>query len=82
MFQNKYTRDNLAEVLRSYGINPTHQRIEHFEHAPTFLLLKRKGLGSTHALRAVLLPVAHRLLERFQRRLELLERVRREPALA
>ena len=28
MFQNKYTRDNLAEVLRSYGINPTHQRIE------------------------------------------------------
>ena len=28
MFQNRYTRDNLAEVLRSYGINPTHQRIE------------------------------------------------------
>ena len=28
MFQNKYTRDNLAEVLRSHGINPTHQRIE------------------------------------------------------
>ena len=24
----KYTRDNLAEVLRSRGINPTHQRIE------------------------------------------------------
>ena len=23
-----YTRDNLAEVLRRYGINPTHQRIE------------------------------------------------------
>src|SRR5262245_46840152 len=28
MSQNKYARDNLAEVLRSYGINPTHQRIE------------------------------------------------------
>ena len=28
MFQNKYTRDNLAEVLRGHGINPTHQRIE------------------------------------------------------
>jgi Fur family transcriptional regulator, iron response regulator len=24
----KYTRDNLAEVLRGRGINPTHQRIE------------------------------------------------------
>ena len=23
-----YTRDNLAEVLRGHGINPTHQRIE------------------------------------------------------
>jgi Fur family iron response transcriptional regulator len=23
-----YTRDNLAEVLRQHGINPTHQRIE------------------------------------------------------
>jgi len=28
MLQNKYTRDNLAEVLRGYGITPTHQRIE------------------------------------------------------
>ena len=28
MFQNKYTRDNLAAVLRGRGINPTHQRIE------------------------------------------------------
>ncbi len=28
MFRNKYTRDNLAEALRSHGINPTHQRIE------------------------------------------------------
>jgi Fur family iron response transcriptional regulator len=28
MFENKYTRDNLAEVLRRHGINPTHQRIE------------------------------------------------------
>ena len=28
MFRNKYRRDNLAEVLRSHGINPTHQRIE------------------------------------------------------
>ena len=28
MFQNNYTRDNLAEVLRSHDINPTHQRIE------------------------------------------------------
>src|SRR5512134_1818874 len=24
----QYTRDNLAEVLRRHGINPTHQRIE------------------------------------------------------
>ncbi len=24
----KYTRDNLADLLRQYGINPTHQRIE------------------------------------------------------
>src|SRR6476620_4746386 len=24
----QYTRDNLAEVLRAHGINPTHQRIE------------------------------------------------------
>jgi Fur family transcriptional regulator, iron response regulator len=23
-----YTRDNLAEILRAHGINPTHQRIE------------------------------------------------------
>ena len=28
MFTSQYTRDNLAEVLRSCGINPTHQRIE------------------------------------------------------
>jgi len=28
MLKNKYTRDNLAEVLRGHGINPTHQRIE------------------------------------------------------
>lgn len=28
MFGNRYTRDNLAEVLRGHGINPTHQRIE------------------------------------------------------
>lgn len=28
MFENKYTRDNLAEVLRGHAINPTHQRIE------------------------------------------------------
>jgi len=28
MLQDQYTRDNLAEVLRSHGINPTHQRIE------------------------------------------------------
>ncbi len=28
MAETKYTRDNLAEVLRSHGINPTHQRIE------------------------------------------------------
>ncbi len=24
----QYTRDNLAEVLRRHGVNPTHQRIE------------------------------------------------------
>ena len=28
MMRNNYTRDNLAEVLRGRGINPTHQRIE------------------------------------------------------
>ena len=28
MFENKYTRDNLADLLRSHAINPTHQRIE------------------------------------------------------
>ena len=28
MFENKYKRDNLAEVLRGRGINPTQQRIE------------------------------------------------------
>lgn len=28
MAEFKYTRDNLAEVLRSHGVNPTHQRIE------------------------------------------------------
>src|SRR5476649_2335253 len=28
MFESKYVRDNLAEVLRGHGINPTHQRIE------------------------------------------------------
>jgi len=28
MLKNKYTRDNLAAVLRHHGITPTHQRIE------------------------------------------------------
>ncbi len=28
MLRHKYTRDNLAEVLRGHDINPTHQRIE------------------------------------------------------
>jgi Fur family iron response transcriptional regulator len=28
MVQIKYTRDNLAEVLRGHDISPTHQRIE------------------------------------------------------
>jgi Fur family iron response transcriptional regulator len=28
MFESKYNRENLAEVLRGHGINPTHQRIE------------------------------------------------------
>jgi Fur family iron response transcriptional regulator len=28
MGTGKYTRDNLAGLLRQYGINPTHQRIE------------------------------------------------------
>src|SRR6188508_2893713 len=28
MQKHQYTRDNLADVLRSHGINPTHQRIE------------------------------------------------------
>src|SRR5262245_53232270 len=28
MMAKRYTRDNLADVLRAHGINPTHQRIE------------------------------------------------------
>ncbi len=28
MFEANYTRDNLSELLRGHGINPTHQRIE------------------------------------------------------
>lgn len=28
MMTRPYTRDNLADVLRGHGINPTHQRIE------------------------------------------------------
>ena len=28
MMADRYTRDNLAEVLRAHDINPTHQRIE------------------------------------------------------
>ena len=28
MLENKYTRENLPEVLRARGITPTHQRIE------------------------------------------------------
>ena len=28
MLKNKYTRDNLAAVLRTHDITPTHQRIE------------------------------------------------------
>jgi Fur family iron response transcriptional regulator len=28
MLTNEYARDNLADVLRVHGINPTHQRIE------------------------------------------------------
>ena len=28
MLKNKYTRDNLAAVLRAHDITPTHQRIE------------------------------------------------------
>jgi Fur family iron response transcriptional regulator len=28
MSETSYNRDNLAELLRSHGINPTHQRIE------------------------------------------------------
>jgi Fur family iron response transcriptional regulator len=48
MFQNKYRRDNLADVLRSHGINPTHQRIEiahaifsHGEHLSADQILAR-----------------------------------------
>ena len=28
MEKQSYTRDNMADLLRSHGINPTHQRIE------------------------------------------------------
>jgi Fur family iron response transcriptional regulator len=28
MQKHHYTRDNMADLLRSHGINPTHQRIE------------------------------------------------------
>ena len=48
MLRNKYQRDNLAEVLRSHGINRTHQRIEiahaifaHGEHLSADQILAR-----------------------------------------
>ena len=48
MVRNKYTRDNLAEVLRGHDISPTHQRIEiahaifsHGEHLSADQILAR-----------------------------------------
>ena len=49
MFENKYTRDNLAEVLRNRGINPTHQRIE-IAHA---IFSRREHLSADQILALV-----------------------------
>lgn len=44
-----YTRDNLADVLRGHGINPTHQRIE-IAHA---LFSRREHLSADRILAIV-----------------------------
>ena len=49
MFENKFNRDNLAEVLRSRGITPTHQRIE-IAHA---IFSRREHLSADRILALV-----------------------------
>ena len=49
MFENKFNRDNLAEVLRSRSITPTHQRIE-IAHA---IFSRREHLSADRILALV-----------------------------
>jgi len=49
MLENRYNRDNLAEVLRSRGITPTHQRIE-IAHA---IFSRREHLSADRILALV-----------------------------
>ena len=49
MFENKISRDNLAEVLRGRGIMPTHQRIE-IAHA---IFSRREHLSADRILALV-----------------------------
>ncbi len=49
MFENKISRDNLAEILRGHGITPTHQRIE-IAHA---IFSRREHLSADRILALV-----------------------------
>ena len=49
MKQHAYTRENMAELLRSHGINPTHQRIE-IAHA---LLSRQQHLSADQIMAIV-----------------------------
>jgi len=49
MKQQTYTRENMAALLRSHGINPTHQRIE-IAHA---LFSKQQHLSADKIMRIV-----------------------------
>ena len=49
MKQYAYTRENMAELLRSHGINPTHQRIE-IAHA---LLSRQQHLSADQIMAIV-----------------------------
>ncbi len=49
MKQHAYTRENMAELLRNHGINPTHQRIE-IAHA---LLSRQQHLSADQIMAIV-----------------------------
>lgn len=59
----------------------THQRIEHLEDAPAFLLFELERLRRTHASSATLVAVARGLLELCDGGLELVEKVTGQTAL-